>query len=71
MIINRLIEEHEMEQREKKNPNQHFIIDFRYMLLARLIRCELGDSSKAVMYEKFTKYNVHYLINRIVKKYGN
>ena len=41
MIINRVIEENENDDREKKYPQQYFILDFRYMILANKIRDEL------------------------------
>ena len=48
MIINNLIEESESKKTENSVPVQHFVIDFRYMLLANMLRHELRDSKKLI-----------------------
>ena len=54
---------------EKTVPVQHFLIDYRYMILGNTIRNNLDDSK---FHDQFvmSNYNMHYLIYKITKKYG-
>ena len=58
----------------KKEPTQypvrHFYIDFRCMINNNIIRRDLEDSER-IYPNKFTVFELHDLMNRIAKRYGN
>jgi hypothetical protein len=65
-----ITEESLKDPNEKSIPVQHFIIDFRPILLANKIRVDLDDTPNCTLID-FTKYDLHYMIYRLVRIYGN
>ena len=69
MAVNQIIFENKLNIQEKSIPVKYFLIDFRAMILGHLIRFKLKD--QGIKKElSLTKYNMHYYIYRITRKYG-
>ena len=69
LAIDQIILESKTNIEEKSIPVKYFLIDFRSMILGNQVRLQLKD--QGIKEElNVTKYDMHYMIYRITKKYG-
>ena len=68
-VIKQIIKESLGDPKDKKYHVNHFVFDFRQMVINNIIRKQLQDSNQTRK-DEFSLYDIQYLIRRITKKFG-